>query len=43
MRGALAAENATPTEAAKKLAGEAYAAGSTDNISVVVAAILPYL
>ncbi|EOD03971.1 hypothetical protein EMIHUDRAFT_250758 [Emiliania huxleyi CCMP1516] len=43
VRSALAAENATPTEAAKKLAGEAYAAGSTDNISVVVAAILPYL
>lgn len=39
VRAALAQPHATPEEAARKLAGDAYNAGSEDNISVLVAVL----
>ena len=37
------AQGGTPEAAARKLAGDAFAAGSEDNISVLVALLHPYL
>eukprot|EP00967_Tisochrysis_lutea_P065474 scaffold85166_cov28-Tisochrysis_lutea.AAC.2 len=43
VRAVLDGEHGTPEAAAKKLVREAYAAGSMDNISAVVAVLRPYL